>query len=302
MRSSWTMGIADPRASSLNASGDSRSARASAGCPGSTERRAPAPRVARAAGQRQRASERLAPVRERAVHERAQGRDGARARRAAPAAPSRRSGPGRRRARRSGARGERRSELGEDAGDAVGAAAGLCAEALADLALDHREPKAHGREILDRAKDRARGDPVRKVRNDLRRRRSKRREVELKRVARDEVRCVAHTARARHEAAARARDRSRPREGRPTRSARYSERTPNTAADLEHDVVAAESSAARAITPRMFESTRKFWPSSRRGDAELAQRRTARLSGSRCGRAHQPNTRRRCLDVRSSSA
>ena len=71
------------------------------------------------------------------------------------------------------------------------------------------------------------------------------------------------------------------------------------AADLEHDVVGL-SSAARPITSRMFESIRKFWPSSRFGpDPELAHPAQARL---RREVAHQPSSRAALASTAASSS
>ena len=61
------------------------------------------------------------------------------------------------------------------------------------------------------------------------------------------------------------------------------------AADLEHHV-AGSSSAARAITSRMLESIRKFWPRSRLGRIPNSVIRR-RLGWTGAALAHQPNRR-----------
>ena len=73
-------------------------------------------------------------------------------------------------------------ELGEHRRRAVGGAAGLRREPLADLALDHRDLRLDGGQLLHHAQEHGRGDAVGEVRHDLGRRRVERGEVEADRV------------------------------------------------------------------------------------------------------------------------
>ena len=74
-------------------------------------------------------------------------------------------------------------ELGEDAGAAVGAAAGRGPQPVGDLTLDHHRPGGRpSGSCLDRAQDDRRRDRVGKVGDDPGRRRLQRPEVELHRV------------------------------------------------------------------------------------------------------------------------
>ena len=164
-------------------------------------------------------------------------------------------------------------------------------QALADLALDHRHPALDARQLLDRAQQRTGGDPVGQVRDHLRRRRlSPRSSIFITSPqCTVDVRDAAGRVDERVAAGAR-RSRSRVRDA--TRSARYSDSTPSpppTSSTTSSSV----SSAARPITPRMFESIRKFCPSSRSGrmlellqppQAGLDRRRglTARAIGVDC--------------------
>ena len=75
-----------------------------------------------------------------------------------------------------------RRRAGEHGRRAVDAPAGGGGEPLADLALHHRDPALDRRQLLDRAQQRAGGDPVGQVRDDLARRRAQRGEVERHRV------------------------------------------------------------------------------------------------------------------------
>ena len=134
---------------------------------------------------------------------------------------------------------------------------------------------------LDRAQDHGRGDAVRQVGDDLVRRGLERIEVEL-----DGVGQVQRGVRVRVERVAQRRlepavelDDVHVRRALGEVLAEHAE----AAADLEHDVVAA-SSASRPMTSRMFESTRKFWPSSRFGRTPNSRMR--RMLGWR----HQPNS------------
>ena len=142
-------------------------------------------------------------------------------------------------------------------------------------------------QLGDRAQDDGRGDAVGQVRDDLRRRRVERGEVELHRVGEVERR-VRMRRRARRAARARACGRARRRGRGATRSARCSLSTPRPP-PTSSTTSSGPSSAARAITSSRFESIRKFWPRSRFGRMPNAfiRRRlgwTGRL-------AHQPNRR-----------
>ena len=114
-----------------------------------------------------------------------------------------------------------------------------------------------GRPVEALGHDRRR-DVVGQVRDELRRRRIERGEVELERVAPVERRRSA--ARRARRGAARASGRARPRGRAPARSARRRVRTPRPG-PISSTTSSAPSSASRSITPRMFSSTRKCWPS-----------------------------------------
>ena len=162
-------------------------------------------------------------------------------------------------------------ELGEHAGHAVGRRARRGGEALADLALDHRHPARDAVELLDGAQDRARRDPVGEVGDDLGRRGRERAEVEVERVG--DVQRRVRMGRERvlergHERAVELDDVDVGRVG-----GQVLAEHAQAAADLEHDVGAGSSSAARSMTPRMFESMRKFWPRSRLGRTPNWRRR-----------------------------
>ncbi len=73
-------------------------------------------------------------------------------------------------------------ELGEHRGRPVGRRPRRRGKSLADLALDHHHPARDGRELLDRAQDRGRGDRVWKVGDELGRGWLQRAEVELERI------------------------------------------------------------------------------------------------------------------------
>ena len=183
--------------------------------------------------------------------------------------------------------------------DPVGGRARARGEALADLLLHHRHPRGDLGQQLDRAQDHRRGDAVGQVGDDLRRRRVERGEVELDRVGE-----VQRDVRVRVERVAQRRP----------RAARSSSTTwtwrgalgevlgehAEAAADLEHDVVAAPSSAAREITSSRFESIRKFWPSSRFGRIPNAFMR--RRLGCAGRLAHQPNSRAALASTAASSS
>ena len=247
-----------------NCSGVRRSARTSAGRPERLQRRAHAVAVG-LHGERERPGERLAAVGERALDDACAGtgrgpRRSARARRAR----CRRSAPGgrpcatRRAATRTSA-----GELREHRRDAVGAAAGRGGEPLPHLLLHHRDPARHAGQLLDRLEDRRRGDAVRQVGDDLRRRGVERGEVECERVAEVQRRVRVRVERVAQRGLERAVDlddvdvRARARRG--TRTARPSP------PPISSTTSSAPTSAARAMTPRMFESMRKFWPRSRLG-------------------------------------
>ena len=162
--------------SARNSSGDRRSARTSAGWPSVGERRAHARRREPAAAAPASAPAPCAGARTPAGP--------------APAAAG--SAPGARRSSTTSTlstfgtgwktvRDTRRSdahvagELREHRRHAVGDGPGPGREPLADLLLHHRDPARHAGQLLDRAQDRARGDAVGQVRDDLRRRRVERR-------------------------------------------------------------------------------------------------------------------------------
>ena len=139
----------------------------------------------------------------------------------------------------------------------------------------------HARE-LDRPQDHGRGDAVGQVGDDLVRRGVERVEVELDRVGEVQRRVrvrVQRVAQRRLQAAVDLDDVD-VRDALGEVLAEHAE----AAADLEHDVLG-PSSAARPMTSRMFESTRKFWPSSRFG--RMPNSRIRRMLG---WVAHQPNS------------
>ena len=175
-------------------------------------------------------------------------------------------------------------QLGEHRRHAIGGRPGPGGEPLADLLLHHRDPARHGRQLLDRAQDRARRDAVGQVRDDLRRGPDRARRGR----AASRRRCAAWCSggrRARRAAPApasgRARRRGRARNARRgARSARRGRRRSRARRPP------GPSSAARSMTPRMFESMRKFWPRSRFGRTPNCLRRR-RLGWAEV--AHHPN-------------
>ena len=175
-------------------------------------------------------------------------------------------------------------------GDAVGA---TCPARAASRSPTSRCTIATQRvdvgQLLDRAQDHGRRDAVGQVRDDLGRRRVERREVELDRVG-EVQRGVRRAGRARRAArgssAAVELDDVDVRDalGEVLATARRGRRRPRARRRPR------PSSAARAITSSMFESIRKFWPSSRFGRMPNAlQAAQARL---RRELAHQPNSAR----------
>ena len=162
-------------------------------------------------------------------------------------------------------------ELGEHAGDAVGRRARRGGEALADLALDHGHPARDAVELLDGAQDRARRDAVGEVGDDLRRRGRQRAEVEVERVG-DVQRRVRVRAPARPRSAGTSARSSSTTWTWAARAARCSLSTPSPP-PISSTTSSLPRSAARSMTPRMFESMRKFWPRSRLGRTPNWRRR-----------------------------
>jgi hypothetical protein len=115
---------------------------------------------------------------------------------------------------------------------------------LADLLLHHRDPASHRGQLLDRAQDRAGGDPVGQVRDDLRRRRLQLTKVQCHRVGKVQRRRrgerVERVAQRRLERAVELDDVHK---GRPRREVLGQH--PQPAADLQHDVPGTDLRRAR---------------------------------------------------------
>ena len=179
-------------------------------------------------------------------------------------------------------------QLGEHRRRAVGGAARLRREPLADLALDHRDLRRR-RRAAPRPRAGSRSPPRRRAgsRRPWSAPARRRAQVEPHGVA-EVQRGVRRTGRGRRAGRARARGRPR-RRGRARRAdARYSLSTPEPAADLEHDVVGRQ----RRLAPDHVEQVRvdqEVLPQVAVGaDPERLQAAQARL---RREPAHQPNRR-----------
>ena len=209
----------------------------------------------RDAGERERVRERLAAVRERRLDEPldaggSRARCGGRRR-----APSRRSAAaGRPRARPGGSRCAR-SRAGRAPRRRRTPSSRRGEEAVGDLALHHHAPALDGGQPVEALDDDRRRDVVRQVRDELARRGLERREVERERVAPVQLGV--------REASQLGLERPVDLDGVDVGDPLGEEAREDAEAraDLEHDVVRARASASRSITPRMFSSTRKCWPS-----------------------------------------
>ena len=191
-------------------------------------------------------------------------------------APSRRSAPGRNTAARDRAHDPHLAgQLGEHRRRAVVAAARRRRQPLADLALDHRHPARHARQLLDRAQQHRRrrcrragwrrpssGAGASAARSSVIASPQWTRDVRVRRrrVAQRLAQALVDL------------DDVHVRDALGEVLGEHAE----AAADLQHDVARASSSAARSITPRMFEST----GSSGRGRGRGARRSGASAAGS----------------------
>ena len=154
-------------------------------------------------------------------------------------------------------------ELGQHARDAVGRACGRRGKPLPDLLLDHRDPERRRRA----APRSCAGSRSRRSRTAGWRRPSSAPGRSAAQVERHRVGDVQrHVARRIDRVTQRRLERAVEFDDVDVRDARREVLAEHAepAADLEDDV-AGPSSAARSITPRMFESMRKFWPRSRLG-------------------------------------
>ena len=141
------------------------------------------------------------------------------------------------------------------------------------------------RQLLDRAQDRAGGDAVGKVRDDLRGRRVERARGRASSRRRSAASCSDAASSASRSAGSSERSSSTTWTC-AQRAARCSLSTPSPP-PISSATSSASSSAARSMTPRMFESIRKFWPSSRFGRIPNCRRR--RRLGWVGSSAHHPN-------------
>ena len=150
-----------------------------------------------------------------------------------------------------------RRELEQDGDGAVRLRPRHGEEAVGDLALHHHAPLLERRQAVERLDDDRRRDVVGQVRDELARGGVERGEVELQRVAEDEVdvRASASSSRSRGSS-----DRSTSTAWTcATRSARKRVRTPRPG-PTSRTTSSARSAASRSITRRMFSSARKCWP------------------------------------------
>ena len=166
-------------ASAASSGGASRSARASGGWPSAEPVRAASRTPGRAPARGQRAGQRLAPVREGGLDDRTDLRRG----RGPGAAQDDEHRVDIRHGMEDGAcdrpvHAHLAGQLREHRRHTVGGAAGTGGQALADLLLHHGHPALDGGELLDRAQNRPRRDPVGKVGDDPRGGRVERAQVE----------------------------------------------------------------------------------------------------------------------------
>ena len=251
-----------------------RTARGSPRATGARRARRPGSRASRGArarrratrpAQRERPRHRLAPVRERLLRPARAARDpapgaGARAR---PARCRRSARGGRPCAPPPRSTRTSQASCASTDGHAVGGRPGLGGEPLADLLLHHRDPARHAGQLLDRAQDRAGGDAVGQVRDDLRRRRVQRARGRG-RIASARCSVVFGWASSASRSAGSSERSSSTTWTCAQRAARCSLSTPRPP-PISSTTSPGASSAARSMTPRMFESIRKFWPRSRLG-------------------------------------